>query len=87
MEYESTIKLFFKLKPNEFKNELDKRVNSLDTLKLDFYIDKNQSFFHYDRFIFNKLISVETKNVTLNAIFNSLPPIAKQQYIRNTLIA
>ena len=23
MEYESTIKLFFKLKPNEFKNELD----------------------------------------------------------------
>ena len=87
MEYESTIKLYFKMKPADFKVELENKLNSKDTLKLNVFINGNQVFFHYDSFIFNKLISVETKNVELNSIFNSLPLIAKNQYIRNTLVA
>lgn len=87
MEYENTLKLFFKLKPEEFKVALEKKMESDDTIKFSLLINDKQSFFHYDKALFYKLISVETKNVELNSIFNSLPPIAKNQYIRNTMVA
>ena len=87
MEYESTLKLFFKLDSKTFSNELQRKLNSPDTLKFNLEINGVPSFFHYDRFIFDKVVSVETKNATLNNIFDSLPNIAKSQYIRNTLVA
>ena len=86
MEYESTLKLFFKLDSKTFKEELQKKIDSYDTLKFNFAINAHQSFFHYDRFVFEKVIKVETKNEKLNSIFESLPEIAKKQYIRNTLV-
>ena len=87
MEYESTFKQFAKYNKSDFKILLDKKIHSEDTYLFNFFIRDAQSFFRFDKHIFNKLISVETKNVELNSIFNSLPPIAKSQYIRNTLVA
>lgn len=87
MEYESTFKLFFKLDSEKFNEELQRKYNSPDTLKFEFKINDIPSFFYYDRFIFDKVVSVETKNAKLNGIFESLPKIAKSQYIRNTLVA
>lgn len=87
MEYENTYKLYFKLNQDDFKNELEKKLKSDDTILFSLEINNHQSFFHYNRFVFEKLLSVETKNAELNSVFDSLPQIAKNQYIRNTLVA
>ena len=87
MEYENTLKRFHKLDSDTFMRELEKKKQSDDTILFSLAMHGNQSFFSYNRAIFEKLISVETKNAELNSIFNSLPLIAKDQYIRNTLVA
>ena len=87
MEYKSTIKEFYKLNKSDFDSSLQKKKQSIDTFTFDFKIHESNSFFHYDHVIFEKVINVETKNVKLNSIFESLPKIARNQYIRNTLVA
>lgn len=87
MENENTLKKYFKAKPEDFKKYLTSVLNSENTIKLNFFIKNNQAFFHYDPLLFEKAIEIEKKDVTLKATFDSLPPIAKTQYIRNTLVA
>lgn len=87
MEHETTLKQFFKLDKETFEKELEKKLNSYDTTFFDFSINGKKPFFNYNHFIFEKVIKIETKNVQLNSIFQSLPQIAKKQYIRNTMVA
>lgn len=87
MEYISTLKQFHLLNKTDFDASLEQKKKSPDTLLFGFKIHGYNAFFHYDHVIFEKVINVETKNVKLNSIFESLPQIARNQYIRNTLVA
>ena len=85
MNYENTLKQFFKY-PDTFKQILDEKLNSPSTLHFNLKIKDSQTFFYYSYPLYEKVFSVFQKSVKLNKIYNSLPGIAKNQYIRNTLV-
>ena len=85
MNYESTLKQYFKY-PDSFQQLLEEKLKSSSTLHFNLKIGNFSSFFYYSYPIFEKVFSVYQKSVKLNEIYNSLPGIAKNQYIRNTLV-
>ena len=86
MKYDSVEKQFHKLSKEEFEEWFNKRVNSNTTYHFDIEIGQSPAFFCYDIPLFNMLLDIQKKNDLLNSLFNSLPPIASKQYIRNSLV-
>lgn len=83
--FESTLKEFSKY-PKEFENLYKEKLNKRDTIVFDFCINNFPAFIHFNNDLFNLIIEVNNKNNELNNIFNSLPGIASNQYIRNSLV-
>lgn len=86
MKFESTFKQFSKYSLDEFNKMYNEKYSSNTTIHFNFKMKGYQSFFAYSIPIFEKVLMLQAKNSTLNHLFNSLPPIAKHQYIRNTLV-
>ena len=86
MKYDSVEKQFHKLTKEQFDEWFDKRFNSNTTYHFDIEIDKSPAFFCFDIPLFNKILEIQQKNDQLNNLFNNLPLIASQQYIRNSLV-
>ena len=63
-----------------------KKFNSSATIKFDLLIKENQSFFTHDSEIMSIASKINSLNYRLNEIFESLPIIAKDQYMRKSLI-
>ncbi len=86
MKYDSVEKQFHKLTKEQFDEWFDKRFNSNTTYHFDIEIGKSPAFFCFDIPLFNKILEIQQKNDQLNNLFNNLPLIASQQYIRNSLV-
>lgn len=86
MKYDSVEKQFHKLTKEQFDGWFDKRFNSNTTYHFDIEVGKSPAFFCFDIPLFNKILEIQQKNDQLNNLFNNLPLIASQQYIRNSLV-
>lgn len=86
MSYKSLYKLYVMNDSSTFDNIFNKRFNSNSTIKFDLLINDNQAFFNYDSEIMTLVSKINSINYRLNEIFEILPDIAKEQYIRKSLI-
>ena len=86
MSYNSLYKLYVMNDFSTFSNIYNKKFNSNKTIKFDILVNGNQSFFNYDSEIMELVSKIKTLNYRLNKIFDDLPNIAKEQYIRKSLI-
>lgn len=86
MSYKSLYKLYVMNDISTFNDIYEKKFNSSATIKFDLLINKDQSFFTYDSEIMSLVSKINSLNYRLNEIFNDLPDIAKDQYMRKSLI-
>lgn len=86
MSYKSLYKLYVMNDISTFNDIYEKKFNSSATIKFDLLINKDQSFFTYDSEIMSLVSKINSLNYELNEIFNDLPDIAKEQYMRKSLI-
>ena len=86
MSYKSLYKLYVMNDTTTFNDIYSNRFNSSATIKFDLLINENQSFFTYDREIMAIVSKINSLNFRLNEIFETLPDIAKEQYMRKSLI-
>ena len=86
MSYKSLYKLYVMNDISTFNDIYIKKFNSSATIKFDLLIKENQSFFTYDSEIMSIASKINSLNYRLNEIFESLPIIAKDQYMRKSLI-
>lgn len=86
MSYKSLYKLYVMNDISTFNDIYKKKFNSSATIKFDLLINKDQSFFTYDSEIMSLVSKINSLNYELNEIFNDLPDIAKEQYMRKSLI-
>lgn len=86
MSYKSLYKLYVMNDISTFNDIYEKKFNSSATIKFDLLINKDQSFFTYDSEIMSLVSKINSLNYILNEIFNDLPDIAKDQYMRKSLI-
>lgn len=86
MSYNSLYKLYVMNDISTFNDIYIKKFNSSATIKFDLLIKENQSFFTHDSEIMSIASKINSLNYRLNEIFESLPVIAKDQYMRKSLI-
>lgn len=86
MSYKSLYKLYVMNDSTTFNNIYNERFNSNATIKFDILINENKSFFNYDSEIMSLVSKINSLNFKLNKMFDELPDIAKEQYIRKLLI-
>ena len=84
MSYKSLYKLYVMNDISTFNDIYEKKFNSSATIKFDLLINKDQSFFTYDSEIMSLVSKINSLNYRLNEIFNDLPDIAKDQYMRKS---
>ena len=84
MSYKSLYKLYVMNDFSTFNNIFNEKFNSNSTIKFDLYINENQSFFNYDREIMTLVSKIHAINYRINEIFDKLPDIAKEQYMRKS---
>lgn len=86
MSYKSLYKLYVMNDTSAFNDIYMKKFNSFATIKFDLLINENQSFFTYDSEIMSIVSKINSLNYKLNEIFENLPDIAKDQYMRKSLV-
>lgn len=86
MSYKSLYKLYVMNDANSFNKIFNEKFNSNATIKFDILINDNQAFFNYDKEIMATVSKIHSLNYRLNEIFKELPDIAKEQYMRKSLI-
>lgn len=86
MSYKSLYKLYVMNDISIFNEIYNNRFSSNGTIKFDLFINDNQSFFTYDTEIMSVVSKINSLNFRLNEIFENLPNIAKEQYMRKSLI-
>lgn len=86
MSYNSLYKLYVMNDSTTFNNIYNKRFNSNKTIKFDILVNGNQSFFNHDSEIVELVLKIKSLNYRLNKIFDDLPNIVKEEYIRKSLI-
>lgn len=86
MSYKSLYKLYVMNDTSTFNDIYTKKFNSFATIKFDLLINENQSFFTYDSEIMSIVSKINSLNYRLNEIFENLPDIAKDQYMRKSLV-
>ena len=69
MDYESTLKQFFKY-PDTFQQLFNEKIKSPSTLHFDLKVGSFSSFFYYSYPIYEKVFSVYQKSIKLNEIYN-----------------
>ncbi len=86
MSYKSLYKLYVMNDISTFNEIYKEKFNSSATIKFDLLINENKSFFTYDSEIMSIVSKINSLNYRLNEIFENLPEIAKEQYMRKSLI-
>ena len=86
MSFDSLYKLYVMNDYSTFMNKYRERFNSNASIKFDIFINQNQSFFNFDSEIMSLVARIYFINNKINAVFSELPIIAKQQYMRKSLI-
>lgn len=86
MKHDTVAKMFHMLSTDDFKHWFDRRFNSDTTFHFNVEIGNHKAFFCYEIPMFEKLLNLQDKNSELNSLFSSLPRIASNQYIRNSLV-
>lgn len=86
MNFESLYKLFVMNDSTTFNRIYNEKFNSQSTIKFDIYINEQQSFFTYDKYIMALVSNIRNIDNRINEIFSNLPPIAIDQYMRKSLI-
>lgn len=86
MNFESLYKLFVMNDSTTFNRIYNEKFNSQSTIKFDIYINEQQSFFTYDKYIMALVSNIRNIDNRINEIFSNLPSIAIDQYMRKSLI-
>ncbi len=86
MSYKSLYKLYVMNDSSTFNKMYNEKFNSNSTIKFDLFINNNQSFFNYDSEIMALVSKINILNYKINDIFSILPDIAKEEYLRKSLI-
>ena len=86
MSYQSLYKIFVTNSQSEFNKIYENRFNSEATIKFPIKIKDNQCFFFYHNDISNLINTLRNLEKRVNIAYNSLPNVAKIQYIKKSLI-
>lgn len=86
MSYKSLYKLYFVNDSTKFNNIYNERFNSDSTIRFDIFINNQQSFLFYDKEIMSLVAKLHNIDSKINEAFSNLPAIAREQYIRKSLI-
>ena len=86
MSYKSMYKLFVMNDNPTFNSIYNQKFNSSSTIKFDILINDNQAFFTYDKDIMSLVSRIRYMDEHINEIFFDMPLIAKEQYMRKSLI-
>lgn len=86
MSYKSLYKLYVMNDSSTFNQIFNEKFNSNSTIKFDLFINDNQAFFNYDKEVMSLVSKINSINYKIKEMFDSLPIIAKEQYIRKSLI-
>lgn len=76
----------FHIDQKKYKEEYERRFNSVDTVKLDIKIGDNQAFFCPNNTLYQKIISIERTDKNINKLCAILPPKAINQFATRCLI-
>ena len=86
MSYKSLYKLFVMNDNTTFNSIYHEKFNSDSTIKFDIYINNNQAFFTYDKHIMKVISNIRELDYHITDVFENLPDIAKEQFMRKSLI-
>lgn len=86
MSYLSLYKAFVMQDSSNFEKEYSSRFNSPSTIKFDISINNYQAFFMYEVNVMSKISEIRKLDKSVKKLFESLPDLAYQQYIRKSLI-
>lgn len=86
MAYNTLYQLYFKDKSN-FDDVYQNRFNSETTIKFDFDINKNQAFLFLHPDHFRLVTSIYAYDKKIQYIYNNLPNVALDKYIRDSLVS
>lgn len=85
MSYDSLYKLYYKDK-ELYKSTYDNRINSENTIKFDFKIYGNDAFVFLHKDIMSSITHITFLDKSISNLLSSLPLIAREQYIKKSLI-
>lgn len=85
MSYDSLYKLYYKDK-ELYKSTYDNRINSENTIKFDFKIYGNDAFVFLHKDIMSSITIITSLDKKIANLLSSLPLIAREQYIKKSLI-
>ena len=85
MKFNSLFKLYA-MDIEQFKKTFISRFNSESTIKLFVEINGNQAFFFYHNEINRLVYKIREMDKRVNKLFEKLPSVAKNQYIKKCLI-
>ena len=86
MAFESLYKLHFLEQDDNFNKLYLNRYHSEATIRFDFDINGNPAFFFFHNEINILLNKIKELNNKVSRVFDALPEIAKEQYIKRSLI-
>lgn len=83
--YESLLKLFY-IDKDLYNKEYNSRINSINTVFIDFYINNNQAFFVEDSKLLKKVINIEKIDKSIHNLVRLLPNLSTKQFKKRCLI-
>ena len=86
MSFDSLYKMYFILNPEEYKKLYLSRYNSESTLTFDCDINGNSAFFFFNNNINVLINQISEMGERIEKAFNKLPKLARQQFIKKTMI-
>jgi Fic family protein len=86
MNHLTTYHQYFALKSEDFEAALTAKKHSPGSFAFETKVGGFPSFFAYDPALIDLIVTLTEKNATLNHGFSLLPPMARNQWIRNSLI-
>jgi Fic family protein len=86
MDHITSYHQYFALKSEDFEAALAAKKNSPGSFAFETKVGGFPSFFAYDPALIDLVVMLTEKNAALNHGYSLLPPMAKNQWIRNSLI-
>ena len=86
MSFDSLYKMYFILSPEDYKKIYLNRYQSESTLTFDCEINGNSAFFFFHNDINILLNQIDEMGERVKKAFNKLPELARQQFIKKTMI-
>ena len=86
MDYISLYKAYYQYSKEDFEKMYEQRYNSEATIKLFFNIGENQAFLFFPNELNSLLHSIRTIDKRVRNIFDKLPKVAQNQYLKKSMI-